>query len=218
MTTAKELEKLEKKQEKVVELKKAYTEKAKEKGDFKSIEKAQAEEDTAITILEKIREDKSCAETEKHLRNYVEHMVPLEIDEIAKALNLAPETIEKHIEALGMVKDANGKVYRDRNSMSTRRLEEWKKKREVVIKKWSEIAEKNQGLTQEELKEIYIRHYPEGDEDIERYLKERKKERDNVEIEEKENSRNIEGIHDILLIFLIIFVVLIVVSCLGTCI
>jgi len=97
---------------------------------------------------------------------------PAKITEIAKAINIAPETIEKHIEALGMVKDANGKVYSDRNSMSAMRLEEWKKKREVVIKKWSEIAEKNPGLTQEELKEIYIRHYPD-DEDIGRYLEER---------------------------------------------
>jgi len=115
---------------------------------------------------------------------------------------------------LGCVKNKEGKIF---GSMSALKLEEWKKKREVVIKRWSEIAEKNPGLTQEELKEIYIRHYLEGDEDIERYLKERKKERDNVEIEKKE-SPYIKGIHDILLIFLIIFVVLIVVSCLGTCI
>ena len=172
MTDVKELEKLEKKQEKKVRLKKAYTKKAKEKGNLKGIEKAKAKETEAIAVLEQIREDKSLAETEKHIRSYVEHMQPVEIDEIAKALTLAPETIEKHIEALGMVKDANGGVYSDRNSMSAMRLEEWKKKREVVIKKWSEIAEKNPGLTQEELKEIYIRHYPD-DEDIGRYLEER---------------------------------------------
>ena len=183
MANVKELEKLEKKQEKTVRLKKAYTEKAKEKGDLKSIEKAQAEEDKAVAVLEKIRENKQRAEAElkeekiilkiqERIRDYVQYNRPAKITEIAKTLNLAPEIIEKHIKALGMVKDANGRVYRDRNSMSTRRLEEWKKKREVVIKKWSEIAEKNPGLTQEELKETYIRHYPD-DEDIGRYLEER---------------------------------------------
>ena len=85
-----------------------------------------------------------------------------------------------------------------------------------VMKKWVEITQKYPGSTQEELREIYINQYP-TDKDLDLYLKERKKERDNVEIEKKE-SPYIEGIHDILLIFLLIFVVLIVVSCLGTCI
>lgn len=183
MSEVSEIEKAEKIQEKIVKKKKAYTEKAKEKGDSKNIEKAQAEEDKAVAVLEKIRENKQRAEAElkeekiilriqERIRNYVQSKRAAKITEIAKAINIAPETIEKHIEALGMVKDANGKVYSDRNSMSAIRLEEWKKKREVVIKKWSEIAEKNPGLTQEELKEIYIRHYPD-DEDIGRYLKER---------------------------------------------
>ena len=62
MTDVKELEKLEKIQEKIVKKKKAHTEKAKEKGDLKSIEKAQTEENEAIAVLEKIREDKRRAE------------------------------------------------------------------------------------------------------------------------------------------------------------
>ena len=173
MSSVKELEKLEKKQEKIVELKKAYTKRAEEKGDVKSIEKAKKEEAAAIAVLERIQEDIKRVEIGEKILGYVQLNQPAKITEIAKAVNLAPETIEKHIEALGMVKDANGKVYSDRNSMAAMRLEEWKKKREVVVKRWAEIAEKNPGLTQEELKEIYIRHYPEGAIDIERYLEER---------------------------------------------
>lgn len=94
------------------------------------------------------------------------------------------------------------------------KLEDWKKKRPLVIKQWSELAEKNPRLTQEELKEIYIGHYPD-DKDIERYLKERQREK--AEIEKKE-SPYLKGIHDILLVFLSIFIILLVVSCLGTCI
>ena len=85
-----------------------------------------------------------------------------------------------------------------------------------VMKKWVEITQKYPGSTQEELREIYINQYP-TDKDLDLYLKEREKERDNVEIEKKESSY-IKGIHDILLIFLLIFIVLLVVSCLGTCI
>ena len=64
MTNVWELEKLEKEQEKKVRLKKAYTERAKEKGDSESIKKAKAEEDEAIAVLERIREDKRRAEAE----------------------------------------------------------------------------------------------------------------------------------------------------------
>jgi len=70
------------------------------------------------------------------------------------------------------VKKTKGDFEKDKQ-----KSEDWKNKRGVVIKKWSEIAEKNPGLTQEELKEIYIRHYPE-DEDIERYLGERNRLKD----------------------------------------
>lgn len=172
MMNIKDLERLEKKQEKIVEKKKELTEKAIEEGDLQGIEKAQAEEDKEIAVLERIREDKRRAETEKHLRNYVEHMQPVEIEEIAKALNIAPETIEKHIEALGMVKDEGGKIFSDRSTMVFIKSAVWKKKREVATKRWNEIAYINPGLTQQELKETYIKHYPE-DGDIERYLEER---------------------------------------------
>ena len=64
MTNVWALEKLEKEQEKKVRLKKAYTERAKEKGDSESIKKAKAEEDEAIAVLERIREDKRRAEAE----------------------------------------------------------------------------------------------------------------------------------------------------------
>lgn len=54
---------------------------------------------------------------------------------------------------------------------------EWGKKKQDIIKKLTEIAEKNpgliQGLTKEELKETYIRHYPEDSGHIGRYLEER---------------------------------------------
>jgi len=64
MTNVWALEKLGKEQEKKVRLKKAYTERAKEKGDSESIKKAKAEEDEAIAVLERIREDKRRAEAE----------------------------------------------------------------------------------------------------------------------------------------------------------
>ena len=218
MINIKDLERLEKKQEKIVEKKKAYTKRAEEKGDEKSIEKAKKEEAEAIAVLEKIREN------EKIVR-YVKLNQPAEIAEIAKALNLPPEAIEKRIEELGLVKDGEGKIFSDRARMAgikveqevkqrKIKLEEGKKKRPVVIKQWSEIAEKNPGLTEEELKEIYIRHFPE-DTAIEIYLEER--EREKAEIEERE-SPYLKGIHDILLVFLIIGLIVIVVSCLGTCI
>ena len=62
MMNIKDLERLEKKQEKIVEKKKELTEKAIEEGDLQGIEKAQAEEEKAIAVLEKIQEDKRRAE------------------------------------------------------------------------------------------------------------------------------------------------------------
>lgn len=156
MTGVKELEKLEKIQEKKVKKKKAHTERAKEKGDSRGIEKAQAEEDKAIAVLERIRGDKRRAEVEDKIFGYVKLNQPAELEEIAKALNLSPETIEEHIEMSGMVKDEEGKIFSDEGMMSSIKdkikSEELVKRRKDVIKKWSEIAEKNPGLTQEELK------------------------------------------------------------------
>ena len=62
MSEISEIEKAEKIQEKIVKKKKAYTERAKEKGDSKNIEKAKEEEAEAIAVLEKIQEDKRRAE------------------------------------------------------------------------------------------------------------------------------------------------------------
>jgi len=93
-------------------------------------------------------------------------------------------------------------------------LAEHVKKREVVVKRWSEIAEKNPGLTQEELKEIYIKHYPE-DTAIKIYLEEKeKKEIERKETEAQKSTHVLQGIHDILLIFLMIGIILFI----GTCI
>jgi len=67
MIDVKKLEKLEKKQEEKVRLRKGWTEKVKKNGNSKRIEKAQAEEDKAIAVLEKIREDKQIFKYVYHL-------------------------------------------------------------------------------------------------------------------------------------------------------
>ena len=77
MIDVKKLEKLEKKQEEKVRLRKGWTEKAKKNGNSKRIEKAQAEEDKAIAVLEKIRED-------KQIFKYVYHNQPAEIAKIVR--------------------------------------------------------------------------------------------------------------------------------------
>lgn len=219
MTNVWELEKLEKIQEKIVKKKKAHTEKAKEKGDLKGIEKAQAEEDKAIAVLEKIREDKKRVEIEDKILGYVKLNQPTELEEIAKALNLPPESIEKHIEEVGLIKDEEGLIFSDRSRMVAIKSAAWKKKREVATKRWNEIAYINPGLTQQELKEIYTKRYPEDVKVVERFLEEREGEKEEAErIRATKSQESVSDIHLILLIFFIIFVILLVVSCLGTCI
>jgi len=114
------LEKLEKKQEKIVKLKKTYTERAKEKGDSKSIEKAQTEEDEAIAVLERMHE--------VQIQRYVEANQPVEIAEIAETLNLPLDTVEECIKVLKLITDENEKVYRDRYSHYKMQWERWELK------------------------------------------------------------------------------------------
>ncbi|MBA7514303.1 hypothetical protein ES705_06328 [subsurface metagenome] len=64
MNEVRRIEKAEKVQEKIVEKKAAITEKAKQKGDSESAEKAKSDEDEARAVLDKIRADKERAGAE----------------------------------------------------------------------------------------------------------------------------------------------------------
>ena len=180
----KRIEEAEKLQERIIEKKKVHVEKLSLKGNSETIEKVKAQEERAITVLERIREDKrrvgaelkkeeTNLQIQNQIRDYVQSHQPTKITEIAEALNLPTETIEKHLVVLEVVKDEEDKIYSDGDSMSAIRSEEWEKKRKDVIRRWSEIGEKNPVLTLEELREVYIMHYPEDDKELERYLEER---------------------------------------------
>jgi len=200
---ARRLEKAEKLQGKRVEKKKAHLEKVSKKGDPGRSRRAEVEVNRAIAALERIQADKTRAEIRDQIFAFVEYNQPVEIAEIAKALNLPADSIEKHIEVLEVAKDEDGKLYSTAVKPSGMKLgakltslkakiieighgikfKTQKDQTEVVIEKWKEIVEVNPRLTQDELKEIYIMLYPEEEGDVERYLE---KINEGVKIEEGE--------------------------------
>jgi hypothetical protein len=186
------IEKADKAQGKRVEKKKAHLEKVSQKGNPERSRRAEVEVNKAIAALEQIKADKTRAEIRDQIFAFVEYNQPVEIAEIAKALNLPADSIEKHIEVLEVAKDEDGKLYTTVVKPSGMKLEDkltsfkakiseighgikFKTQKDqggVVIEKWKEIAEVNPGLTQNELKGIYMTLYPEEKDDIERYLEE----------------------------------------------
>jgi hypothetical protein len=185
------IEKSERLQEKIVEKKKAHMEKFSQKGDPVRSRRAGVEVNKAIAVLERIQADKTRAEVQDQIFAFIEHNQPVEISEIASALNLSAKSIEKHIEVLEVAKDEEGKLYSAEIKPSEMKLGDilsrlkakiseicsgikFKTQKDqgegVVIEKWNEIVAVNPKLTQDELKEIYIMLYPEEEEDIERYL------------------------------------------------
>ena len=187
------IEKSERRQEKIVEKKKAHREKVSQKGDPERSRRAKVELNKAIDVLEQIQADKTRAEIRDQIFAFVEYNQPVEIAEIAKALNLPADSIERHIDVLQVAKDEDGRLYSTAVKPSGMKLEDKLRRlkakiselshglktktqkdqgKEVVIEKWKEVVEVNPGLTQDELKEIYIILYPEEEADIERYLEE----------------------------------------------
>jgi hypothetical protein len=187
------IEKSERRQEKIVEKKKAHREKVSQKGDPERSRRAKVELNKAIDALEQIQADKTRAENRDQIFAFVEYNQPVEIAEIAKALNLPADSIERHIDVLQVAKDEDGRLYSTAVKPSGMKLEDKLRRlkakiselshglktktqkdqgEEVVIEKWKEVVEVNPGLTQDELKEIYIILYPEEEADIERYLEE----------------------------------------------
>jgi hypothetical protein len=184
------IEKAEKVQGKRVEKKKAHLEKISQKGDPKRSRRAEVEVNRAIAALEQIKADRTRIEIRDQIFAFVEHNQPVEIAKIADALNLPADSIEKHIELLEVAKDEDGKLYTTVEKPSRMKLGDkltslkgkireigqgikvkaQKDQMRVVIEKWKEIAKVNPGLTQDELKGIYIMLYPEEEGDIERYL------------------------------------------------
>jgi len=196
------IEKSERLQEQIVEKKKAYMEEVSQKGDSDRLIKAEVEVNKAIAVLERIQADKTRAEVRDQIVAFVLDTQPVELSEIAKALNLPAETIEEHIKVLDVAKDEDGKLYSVKDKPAGQKLEaklaSLKAKiselshglktktqkyqgEEVVIEKWKEIQAVNPKLTQDELKEIYIILYPEEEEDIARYLEKLK---DEAKVEE----------------------------------
>jgi len=196
------IEKSERLQEKIIEKKEAYMEKVSQKGDSDRLRKAEVEVNKAIAVLERIQADKTGAEVRDQIFAFVLDTQPVEISEIVKALNLPAESIEEHLKVLDVVKDEDGKLYSVKVKPAWLKLEaklaslkgkiseighglKTKTQKDqgggVVIEKWKEIVAVNPKLTQEELKEIYIRLYPEEEADIERYLQKLK---DDAKVEE----------------------------------
>jgi hypothetical protein len=168
----------EKAQEKRVRLKQAYLERARVKRDSKRIKKAEAEEEHALAVLRKIQAEKKHAETGLLILRYVERHQPVESATIAQTFNVPPETLEGYIASLGLVRDNDGKIFTDRERMTeitvTRKFEAWEQERKGVMERLRAIAERYPGLTRDELKEVYKRHYPDDD-GFERYLRERER-------------------------------------------
>ena len=219
MPSLKDLQKLEKKQEKIVELKKAYVKKAKEKGDIKAIEKAEAEEAMAIATLENIIADKKRQDIDERIFEYVKRDQPTEVKRIAVRLDLPIETVEEHIKSLGLVKDEKGNIFINQKRMVAIKSIDWSIEKDRASKRWNEILHLNPGLTKQELKGIYVKHYPNDAKILERFLEEKERESKEAEKIKLDKSQHILGdIHDILLVFLIIGLIVIVVSCLGTCV
>jgi hypothetical protein len=198
----KRIEKSERRQEKIVEKKKAHMEKVSQKGDSERTRMAEVDLNNAISLLEQIKADKTRAEVQDQIFAFVEHNQPVEITEIAKALNLPAVSIEGHIKVLKVAKDEDGKLYRAEVKPSGMKLEaklaslkseiseighgikskmQKDKGEGVVIERWKEIVTVNPNLARNELKEIYIMLYPEEEEDIGRYLE---KIKDDARVEE----------------------------------
>lgn len=196
------IEKSERLQEKIVEKKKAYMEKVSQKGDSDRLRKVEVEVNKAIAVLERIQADKTRAEVRDQILAFVVHNQPVEISELAKALNLPAESIEEHIKVLDVAKDEDGKLYSVKVKPAERKLEAklaslkakiseivhgitTKTQKDqgegVMIEKWKEIVAVNPKLTQDELKEIYIMLYPEEEADIARYVEKLK---DDAKVEE----------------------------------
>lgn len=185
------IEKSERLQEKIVEKKQAYMEKVSQKGDSDRLIKVEVEVNKAIAVLERIQADKTRAEVQDQILAFVVHNQPVEISELAKALNLPAERIEEHIKVLDVAKAEDGKLYIVKVKPSGLKLEaklaslkgkiseighgiKTKPQKDqdegVVIEKWEEIVAVNPKLTHDELKEIYIMLYPEEEADIARYV------------------------------------------------
>ena len=123
-TEVRRIEKAEKKQEKILLKKKAHMSKVSLKGDSESLKKANGEVDGAQQALERIREDKRLAEIQDLILTFVAHNQPVEIAEIANALNLPADNIEKHIGVLDVVKTEAGKIYSAGNNTSGIKIKE----------------------------------------------------------------------------------------------
>jgi len=221
----KRIEEVERLQERIIEKKKAHVEKLSLKGNSETIAKAKAQEDKAITVLERIREDKRRVEAEFNKQPKIANEIRIEseLENVTKEVEDEWDSKDKGQVEVESNKNSNGlemqakKVSSIKDILKTwaememiknlisfllptpkenkekrrleeieienkekRRLEEieienkeWEKKRNGVLRRWSEIGEKNPVLTLEELREVYIMHYPEDDKELERYLEER---------------------------------------------
>ena len=177
----------ERAQEKKVLLKQAYAERARVKRDSKRIKKAEAEEEHALAVLRMIQAEKKHAETGLLILRYVERHQPIESATLAQTFNVPLETLEEYITSLGLVKDNDGTIFTDRERMTeitvTRKFETWEQERKDVMGRLRAIAERYPGLTRDELKEVYKRHYPDDDR-LERYLRERERVMERIDIKE----------------------------------
>lgn len=173
--TIKRLESEEKAQEKKLQLKHAYAERARIKSDSKRIMRTEAEEEQAMAVLQQIRVEKNRAETGLLILRYVDRHQPVASATVAEAFNVSVDTLEEHIKALGLVTDNDGNVFRDSERMReitvTRQFEAWEQERKGIIGRLRVIAEHYPGLTRDELTAIYKKQYPDDD-GLERYLKE----------------------------------------------
>jgi len=224
----KRIEDAEKLQERIIEKKKAHVEKLSLIGNSETIEKAKAQEERAITVLERIREDKRRIESElKNVTKEVEDewdskdkgLVEEEFNKNSNGLEMQAKkviTIEDILKTLAE-NLRSFLIDTPKENKEKRRLEEIEivKLKVDITNRWIEIVKNNPGLTQSELKIVYEDVYP-NDSELEQrvlvnYLREREKE---ISSKDKKKAQDIGDIKLILFIFLII----IIIGFLGTCI
>ena len=124
----KRIEEVERLQERIIEKKKAHVEKLSLKGNSETIAKAKAKENKAITVLERIREDKRRVEAEFNKQPKIANEIRIESE---------LENVTKEVEDEGNSKD-KGPVEVESNKNSNG-LEMQAKKKKVTRWDWNKV-------------------------------------------------------------------------------
>ena len=222
----KRIEEAEKLQERIIEKKKAHVEKLSLIGNSETIEKVKAQEERAITVLERIREDKRRIESElKNVTKEVEDEwdskdkgpVEAESNKNSNGLEMQAKKvitikdILKTLAEMEIIKNLMSfLIDTPKENKEKRRLEEIEieKLKVDITNRWIEIVKNYPGLTQTELRIVYKKTYP-NDSELEQrvlvnYLREREKE---ISSKDKKKAQDIGDIKLILFIFLIIIII-----------